>query len=144
MTTAELARLHAACFTAPPPWSEAAFHQTLAGAGVFLLTEPGGFLVGRAVAGEAELLTLAVDPAMRRQGIGFSLVSRFLTEAGQRGAARQFLEVAAENHPARALYERAGFRVAGVRRGYYRNPGGGTSDAVTMAREGVEHALPKN
>jgi ribosomal-protein-alanine N-acetyltransferase len=139
-----MAGLHALCFTAPPPWSADAFRATLEAAGVFLLTEPGGFLIGRAVAGEAELLTLAVDPPMRRRGIGFSLVARFLTEAALRGATRQFLEVAADNHAARALYDGFGFRVAGLRRGYYRPPGGGTADAVMMVRDSAPPPVPKN
>jgi ribosomal-protein-alanine N-acetyltransferase len=144
MTPEDMAQLHANCFAAPPPWSADAFRATLGGAGVFLLTEPGGFLIGQAVAGEAEVLTLAVDPGLRRRGIGASLVARFLFEAGIRGAHRQFLEVAVGNHAAEALYARAGFRVAGVRRGYFRMPDGGALDAAMMVRDGVAPALPEN
>ncbi|MFN0113838.1 MAG: GNAT family N-acetyltransferase [Paracoccaceae bacterium] len=144
MTPAGLARLHALCFTAPPPWSEAAFREALAAPGTFLLTAPEGFLIGRAAAGEAELLTLAVAPGARRQGIGRALVARFAGEAEGRGAERLFLEVAADNFAARALYAGAGFRDAGFRRGYYRRPSGAALDAVLMVREGLAAPLPGN
>lgn len=135
MTPADLAALHRACIAVPPPWPEAAFRGLSADPLCFLLTEPGGFLVGRAVAGEAELLTLAVAPGARRRGIGARLVQRFLDQARRRGAARAFLEVAADNAPATALYVRAGFALTGLRRAYYRTPDGRPVDALAMARD---------
>ncbi|QYZ70536.1 ribosomal protein S18-alanine N-acetyltransferase [Neotabrizicola shimadae] len=135
MTPEALAVLHAESFVMPRPWSAAEFVALMASPGVFLLTEgSAGFLMGRALAGEAELLTVAVAPAARRQGIGARLMVRFLDEARQRGAERAFLEVAAGNDAARTLYAAAGFAEAGRRRGYYRNPQGGAEDAVVMAR----------
>jgi ribosomal-protein-alanine N-acetyltransferase len=134
VTPAALARLHAAAFTTPRPWSEAEIADLLASPFCFLLTEPGGFLIGRAVAGEAELLTVAVESAARRQGIGARLMAAFLTEARARGAESVFLEVAADNHAARALYAAAGFQPAGIRRGYYRGPVGQPVDALLLRR----------
>lgn len=134
MTPAEMAALHALCFTQPPPWSEGAFRDTLADPLAFALTEAEGLLVGRAVAGEAELLTLAVAPQARRRGVGARLVQRFLYQARLRGADVAFLEVAAPNLAARALYARAGFAEAGLRRGYYHQPGSARVDAVVMQR----------
>lgn len=135
MTPAALARLHAECFTVPRPWSAAEFAGLLDGPGVFLLTEgDAGFLMGRALAGEAELLTVAVAPAARRRGLGARLVARFLAEARARGAQSAFLEVAAGNAAARALYAAAGFAEAGRRRGYYRGPGGQAEDALVLAQ----------
>ena len=101
---------------------------------VFLLTESDGFLIGRAAAGEAELLTLAVLPAVRRRGIAKRLVQAFLTEAKSRDASAAFLEVAAENVPAIALYERAGFAQVGRRRAYYTGPDGQRQDALVLSR----------
>jgi len=138
MTPAAMAALHAACFTSPRPWSEAEILALLADPLVFCLTEPAGFLMGRAVAGEAELLTLAVDPAQRRAGIGRRLVAGFLDEAARRGAESCFLEVAAGNTAARALYAAAGFTEAGIRRGYYRHPSGMAEDALIMVRAMME------
>jgi len=129
-----LAALHTACFTVPRPWTAGEFGELLARPDTFLLPEPTGFLLGRALAGEAELLTLAVAPEARRHGIGVRLVAQFLTEAAARGAETAFLEVAEDNLAARALYERTGFTQAGRRRGYYRHPNGTTTDALVMTR----------
>jgi ribosomal-protein-alanine N-acetyltransferase len=85
------------------------------------------------VAGEAELLTIAVDPAHRRQGLGRTLVEAFLAEARQRGAETAFLEVAEDNTAARTLYTAAGFTQTGRRKGYYRGAGR-VVDAILMGR----------
>lgn len=132
MTPDALAALHAACFTSPRPWSAGEFTDLLANRLVFLLTEPGGFLMGRVIADEAEVLTIAVDPTLRQQGIGARLMGRFLTESAARGAASAFLEVAESNTAARALYARAGFTESGRRRGYYHRPDGSPDDALIM------------
>lgn len=134
MTPATLAALHAACFTTPRPWSEAEIAGFLASPLVFLLTEPQGFLLGRVVAGEAELLTLAVAPDARRHGVGGRLLGEFLTAAQARGAESAFLEVAEPNTAARALYATAGFVPAGKRRGYYHAPDGSLQDALVLVR----------
>ena len=101
---------------------------------VFAFGASNGFLFGRTIADEAELLTLAVDPAARRQGIGLDLVTRFLNRARQMGATSAFLEVAADNTAAIALYERCGFVAAGVRKGYYAEPDGRRTDALILTR----------
>lgn len=132
-----LARLHAACFTTPRPWSADEFTALLASPMVFLCAESGGFLIGRVVADEAELLTLAVDPALRRQGIGARLVHDFVETAFRRGAARCFLEVAADNDAALSLYLRCGFAEDGRRKAYYRSPRGQTVDAMVMSKTPV-------
>ena len=119
MTAEEMAAVHAACFTVPRPWTAGEFAGYLADPLVFILTEPGGLLVGRAVAEEAEVLTLAVLPDARRAGIGGRLLARFLAEAGRRGAGAAHLEVAAANAGAIALYIRCGFEETGRRRRYY-------------------------
>lgn len=135
MTPDDLAALHARCFTTPRPWDAAAFAGFLTDPLAFLLVEgDAGFLLGRAVAGEAELLTLAVAPEARRRGLGRKLVARFLYQARLRGADQAFLEVSEDNPAARALYQRAGFAESGRRRGYYRRPDGSAVDAVVMAR----------
>ena len=136
MTPVELAALHRRSFRTPPPWSEADFATFTADPLAFLLVEgDAGFLLGRALAGEAELLTLAVAPESRRLGLGARLVARFLYQARLRGATRAFLEVSAENPAAIALYESAGFTEAGRRRGYYATPEGRRIDAIVLARD---------
>lgn len=134
MTPAAMASLHARAFTTPRPWSEAEIADLLASPLVFALHEAGGVLLGRVVAGEAELLTLAVAPEQRRAGLGRRLVTAFLAEAARRGAESVFLEVAEPNAPARALYAACGFRPAGRRRAYYQRPDGGAEDALILVR----------
>ncbi|MCB6179234.1 ribosomal protein S18-alanine N-acetyltransferase [Rhodobacter sp. Har01] len=136
MTPADLAALHARAFRTPPPWSETDFATLTADPLAFLLVEgDAGFLLGRAVAGEAELLTVAVAPESRRRGLGRKLVARFLYQARLRGATRAFLEVSAENPAAQALYESAGFVPAGRRKAYYATPEGARVDALVLARD---------
>lgn len=136
---ARLAALHAAAFA--EPWDAAAFHALLGQAGVFAVEAADGFILMRAVADEAEILTLAVCPRARRRGLGGRLVGEGAVEAAARGAVRLFLEVAADNAPARALYARAGFAEAGRRPGYYARPDGGRQDALLLALN-LSPALP--
>lgn len=133
MTAGELAVLHARSFVSPRPWTEAEFAGLLESSGCVLHTTAGGFLLGRTVAGEAELLTLAVDPAARRTGQGRDLVGRFLVTCAAQGAEAAFLEVASDNPAALALYLTTGWIQAGRRRDYYA-PG---VDALVL-----RHALP--
>lgn len=119
MTPDDLAWLHALCFTRPRPWSATEFRNLSAAQGSLLLTDSAAFLLGRVIGPEAELLTLAVDPAARRQGQGRTLVTRFLAATRAQGAETAFLEVAADNTAAIALYAATGWTETGRRRGYY-------------------------
>ncbi|WP_415182525.1 GNAT family N-acetyltransferase [Phaeovulum sp.] len=134
MTPVDLATLHAACFVTPRPWSASEIVALLALPGCFLETGPHGFLIGRAIAGEAELLTLAVAPTARRLGTGRALVARFAQSARTLGADTAFLEVAACNTAARALYLGLGWHESGLRRRYYHHPDGRAEDAIVMTR----------
>lgn len=134
MTPDGLAQLHAACFTTPRPWSAAEIAGLVASPLVFVLGDPRGFVMGRVIADEAELLTLAVAPGARRQGRGAALLAGFEAAARDRGAATAFLEVAADNAAARALYLGAGWIPAGKRRGYYRTPEGLGVDAEILSK----------
>lgn len=134
MTPADMATLHAACFSTPRPWSASEITGLLDSPLCFLLTEPAGFLIGRVVAGEAELLTLAVDPKARQRGTGGRLVDAFIEAVRARGAESAFLEVSAANLPAQSLYARKGFAQKGVRPGYYHTPDGKRLDALLLVR----------
>ena len=131
VTAARLADLHATAFLAP--WDAGAFESLLGQPGVFAHDAPDGFILLRVVADEAEVLTLAVRPAARRRGVGARLVEEGGRLAAARGATRLFLEVAADNDAALALYRRAGFTDAGRRPGYYARPEGGRQDALILA-----------
>lgn len=134
MTPADMAAIHARCFTVPRPWAAEEFAAISSDPLWFTLSESAGFIVGRAVADEAEILTLAVDPDARRLGTGARLVQGFLAEAKTRVAASVFLEVAANNQAAISLYLRAGFSKTGLRRGYYAQGTDVATDAVVMSR----------
>lgn len=160
MTPETLARLHAVAMTVPAPWKADDFRALLAQHATFLVTPstrkyPGesargaaplspaattpsaqhlmGFALGRVVSDEAELLTLAVDPDLRRRGLGLDLLSRFETEAARLGAAQAHLEVAATNTPALALYRGAGWTECGLRKAYYKGPDA-RIDAILMTK----------
>ncbi|PJF07967.1 GNAT family N-acetyltransferase [Pseudorhodobacter sp. MZDSW-24AT] len=130
---ADLAAIHQSSFTLPRPWSTLEISALLQSPHVFLHAEPGGFLIGRAVAGEAELLTVAVLPSSRRQGIGTRLVRQFMTESRRRAATEAFLEVAADNSGALGLYQAEGFVIVGHRSGYYTGPDGRQVDALVLS-----------
>ena len=130
-----LAAMHESAFEAP--WGEAEIAALLTGPGGFAVIaredEPAGFILCRAVGGEAEILTLAVKPQARGRGLGRALVEAAFGLARQAGADAMFLEVAEDNEAAIALYQTAGFRLAGRRPGYYRRDDGAT-DALVMRR----------
>jgi [ribosomal protein S18]-alanine N-acetyltransferase len=90
-----------------------------------------GFSLVRAVADEAELLLLAVDPEEQRHGIGQLLLDEYVASASERGAIRLHLEVR-DGNPAVGLYQAAGFTPAGRRRNYYHGPDGEAYDAITL------------
>ena len=134
MTPERLAELHARCFEAPRPWSAEEFRKLLADDFVFLCVDVHGFVLGRVAAGEAELLTLAVDPDQQRQGIGASLLREFERRAAKREATVSFIEVSLLNRAALALYTSAGYVESGRRPDYYRTPDGRRIDAVMMSK----------
>lgn len=134
MTPDVLATLHARCFETPRPWSAAEFASLLGSKGVFLQTNNAGFAMGREIAGEVELLTLAVDPALQRQGHGRRLLIMFEAEARNRGAQDAFLEVARNNTAGQALYLAAGYTESGRRPAYYTPPSGPKIDAILLRK----------
>lgn len=122
---AAIAPLEKRCFS--DPWSEAAFEELLRLSYVVaLVAEEGerieGYLIARVIAGEAEILNLAVAPEARRTGLGRKLLDRGLVRLGKKGAERVWLEVRESNSAARGLYQRRGFVDAGRRAKYYRAP----------------------
>lgn len=91
-----------------------------------------GFTLTRMVAGEAELLLLAVHPLWRERGLGGKLLDVLLHRAKDQGVNRVFLEMRRGN-PAERLYRRFGFEPVGERPNYYRTKTGERIDAVTFA-----------
>ena len=122
-----------------PHWAAAEYLRIVAAPGTEPLhrclllcrTQPEllGFAVGKVLAGEAELETVAVRPSARRKGVGKALCAAVITWAWEHGAATIDLEVRASSAGARALYASLGFVEAGRRPGYYVEP---PEDAVLM------------
>lgn len=128
-----LASLNALCL--PQSWEAGFFDQVIGEYGGFSFIGeangvPLGFVLGRAVAEDAEILALGVLAAHRRNGLGRLLLQAAAECAGALGARALVLEVARNNVAAMALYTQSGLREAGFRKNYYGATGGG--DAVLL------------
>ena len=119
----------------PAPWSLAMF--------VLELSKPGGICLAASARGRLaaylvcsrydtvwHVMNVAVDPDLRNNGIGTALIERLIEEVAD-PSARYTLEVRMSNTGAIRLYERFGFRSAGMRRRYYQDNG---EDALIMWR----------
>ena len=133
-----MAALHARAFVAPRRgWSPSEFASLLDSPHVFVVGSTRGFALGRVVADQAELLTIATDPAAQRQGVGRACLAEFEAEAAARGATLAFLEVAEDNRAARGLYREAGYEMVARREGYYLRGDGVAIDALIL-RHGLD------
>jgi ribosomal-protein-alanine N-acetyltransferase len=120
------------------PWSREAFVQALDGRGVrfdVACDASGaviGYVIAWTVADEGEIANLAIAPAARGRGLAAKLLDGVLAAARAQEVTTLHLEVRESNHAARALYARFGFREAGRRRAYYRQP---VEDALVLRLE---------
>lgn len=138
-----VADLHASRF--PHAWSEDEFASLFSQDTVFGFVARqtnawsgrplAGFVLARAVAGEAEILTVAVAERSGRAGLGWRLMRAAMSEAHLRGAGEMFLEVDSVNHPAVGLYRKLGFAQVGERAAYYAGKEGARSTALVMRRD---------
>lgn len=115
-------------------WSESAMRETFEAGDAFVAEEADdvvgyGAVLAPAGSGDADVLTIAVGEAHRGEGVGAALLERMIRTAMDRGAARVFLEVRADNPVAQHLYDSRGFRVVGRRPRYYQPDG---VDAIVM------------
>ncbi len=134
---AALALIHGLCFP-EDRWDEQALAELLAmtGASGHLIEDGAvilGFILDIMLIGEAEVLTLAVAPQARRQGVARLLLEDLFRRARRGGAGNVGLEVAADNAAARRLYQSCGFLQTGRRSGYYRR-GAQLVDALLFRR----------
>lgn len=90
-----------------------------------------GFCAFWRIADQIHINNLAIRPALRGRGLGRLLLARVLEEGDAMAAPSATLEVRRSNAPALRLYERAGFRVTGVRPSYYTHP---VEDALVLWR----------
>lgn len=93
-----------------------------------------GFVLSRKAGDEAEILTVAIAPALRGRGFGARLLAAHVPDLVRAGVRSLFLEVEAGNSAAIRLYAGHDFHPVGRRKGYYRT-GAGVADAVVMRRE---------
>lgn len=132
MSPEGMAALHARAFRESRAWSASEIAALLAAPG-FAVASEAGFAIGRCVAEEAELITIAIDPSARRRGQGRALLAAFEARARELGTGMAFLEVAEDNAAAVGLYRAAGWTETGRRRGYY-GRAAGPVDALTMSK----------
>ncbi len=123
-----LAELHAKCFP-HKPWSADDFAD-LQKSGCEIIASQNGFIVYRATCDEAEIITIGVHPDARRTGIAAAMLGIVEGDLKKRGIKHIFLEVAADNAPARSLYTGNGYKQIGVRPKYYDGV-----DAIMMRKD---------
>ena len=137
---ADCARLHATGF--PHPWDALDFErligaETSFGHAAVDTRDPRrvlGFILSRRAADEAEVLTIVVDPASRKQGVAGRLMQANIETLSRYGVKSLFLEVGEGNTPARRLYAGLGFAEVGRRQGYYRQDGNAPATALVLRR----------
>jgi ribosomal-protein-alanine N-acetyltransferase len=119
-------------------WTEAQFLDSLNAENALLLTHTkerqfAGYLLCQCVLDECELLQISIHPLYKRQGIGLSLIEQLTQQLAASGCKRLLLEVRENNKAAIALYQKTGFCVDGVRKGYYPLESGIKENAVLMS-----------
>lgn len=134
----DVANCHSTLFT--EAWNKSTFEGLLSDpTSTSLIARHGhpqetiGFLVGRLVADEAEILTFGVVEPWQRHGVGRRLLEGMARAAKRAEAKKIFLEVAADNLPATVLYSRMGFRETARRNGYYARTGQPPVDALVLS-----------
>ena len=134
MTPDTLAATHARAFLATLSWSASEFATLMTSPGVILSGDATAFVLGRVTVDEAEVLTLATDPAHQRRGLARTALAAFEAKARTVGAKSVFLEVAEDNHAAIALYAAASYVQVGRRPGYYATQTGNPVAALILQK----------
>jgi len=130
-----VAMIEQECFSLP--WSKEALLASMAQSYSYFVVaktedDIAGYGAIYVVAGEGEIINIAVKGEYRRCGIGEAIVKDLLQEGKKRQAEKVFLEVRESNVAAIALYERCGFEKQGIRKNFYEKP---TENAVIMWKE---------
>jgi ribosomal-protein-alanine N-acetyltransferase len=90
-----------------------------------------GYIILWFIQEKVQISNFAIHPEFRRLGVGEAVLRYILAKIKREGARKVFLEVRPSNRAALSLYERMGFQILGVRKGYYRSP---VEDALIMGR----------
>ncbi|MEH6629543.1 MAG: ribosomal protein S18-alanine N-acetyltransferase [Halopseudomonas aestusnigri] len=131
-----LAELHSRCFY-DAPWDALSISRILLqepnnGLIYCVKNVPIGFVLWQMVAGEAEILTICIDPKWQRQGYSRPLVDEMLRILSHEQVSSLYLEVSEDNFSAICLYLNVGFKEVGRRAKYYRKEEGKLVDALVM------------
>lgn len=135
MTPTTLAACHAAAFDDTRAWSATEFSSLLSQPGTAVSGDARAFALIRVTMDEAELLTIATDPAHRRQGLARATLAKAENDATALGARHIFLEVAENNVGACALYAAAGYAQVGQRPKYYKTKDGAYVTALILRKQ---------
>ena len=140
--TRRMAELHARSFTRP--WTDGELDDLIVQDTVYGFAARElrwgkakvlGFVLVRAAAGEAEILTITVEPQWQGRGLGRKLMDAVLARAHGDRTESVFLEVDENNDAAVRLYRKLGFFKVGGRPDYYRDSAGRRSSALVMRRD---------
>ena len=135
MTPFEMAKLHLLSGSLTRPWSESEYKILLSTDTIRFFYVENGFLVGRLIGPDAEILNVIVHPKYRRLGKAKYLIGKFEKEAKEAGSSKCFLEVAESNSQAHKLYQSLSYLSVGQRKNYYDFVDGRKDDALILAKE---------
>ncbi len=135
MNPFEMAKLHSLSGSQTRPWSEIEYKKLLETTTSRLFYTENGFLVGRVIDRDAEILNVVIHPDYRRLGKASKLICMFEKEAKNAGSSKCFLEVAESNNSARKLYTTLGYLKVGQRDNYYKFIDGRTDNAAILSKE---------
>ncbi len=127
-----LGALHTASFD--EPWTEHTFWELLKLPTTVGWCDEKGFILCSHVLDEMEIISICTHPQYRRSGVAENLLTTMTDYARLAKVSKIFLEVRSDNIPAQKLYEKMGFTVSGLRKGYY-NTRQGPIDALCMVKE---------
>jgi ribosomal-protein-alanine N-acetyltransferase len=130
-----MAKLHLLSGSLTRPWSESEYKILLSTDTIRFFYVENGFLVGRLIGPDAEILNVIVHPKYRRLGKARYLIDKFEKEAKEEGSSKCFLEVAESNSRANKLYQSLNYLSVGKRKNYYEFVDGRTDNASILAKE---------
>ena len=130
-----IAEIEKLCFS--DPWSENSIVSELDNPlALWLVAVDGervaGYVGSQSVLGQTDMMNIAVHPDDRRRGIAERLVAELIEKLTEKGSGSLMLEVRVSNEPAKALYEKLGFKQVGLRPRYYTKP---REDALILRKE---------
>ncbi len=130
-----LAEVHKQAFTPTARgWNGDEIGALIDGGAIFVDDYDRAFALFSQVLDEAELLTIAVDPAHQRRGLARGTLVAAEASLAASGVKTIHLEVAADNTNAIRLYQALNYQITSRRKNYYRRAGGDRVDAVMMAK----------